>query len=167
MATNAVKDKNSETDYDLEEEIDNHLRRVFYIKPNGDSPKMNPYIVEFFGVLSLNDLRAPERKLWVIYFCKQPELDKTVDEIHQKYGKKNMFDLYRTPVFSGAALRASVKKHFSGLKWFTNGNLLEAPPKSHFNDERVVKTITDLHHQEQQRLYNYVMVKHMWYHRYR
>ncbi|XP_016946936.1 uncharacterized protein LOC108022494 [Drosophila biarmipes] len=167
MTTNAVKDKPSQTDYDLEEEIDNHLRRIFYIKPKADSPKCNPYIVEFFGVLSLTDLRAPERKLWVIYYCKQPELDKTVDEIHQKYGKKNMFDLYRTPVFSGAALRASVKKHFAGLKWFTNGNLLEAPPKSHFNDERVVKTIADLHHQEQQRLYNYVMVKNMWFKRYR
>ncbi|XP_017132991.1 uncharacterized protein LOC108149732 [Drosophila elegans] len=161
MTVNAVK----ETDYDLEEEIDSHLRRIFYIKPKESAP-LNPYIVEFFGVLSLKDLRAPERKLWVIYYCKQPELDKTVDEIHQKYGKKNMFDLYRTPVFSGAALRVAVKKHFSELKWFTTGSLLETPPKSHFNDERVVKTIVDLHHLEQQRLYNYVMVKNKWFRQY-
>ncbi|XP_043644543.1 uncharacterized protein LOC122614121 [Drosophila teissieri] len=166
MTTNAVKDKNSEGDYDLEEEIDSHLRRLFYIKPKVDNPKRKPYVVEFFGVLSLTDLRAPQRKLWVIYNAKQPDLDKTVDEIHEKYGKKNMFDLYRTPVFSGAALRDSVKKHFSNLKWFTTGSLLEAPPKSHFNDERVVKTITDLHHLEHQRLYNYVMVKNMWFTRY-
>ncbi|KAI8038558.1 hypothetical protein M5D96_008465 [Drosophila gunungcola] len=76
-----------------------------------------------------------------------------------------MFDLYRTPVFSGAALRVAVKKHFSELKWFTTGSLLEAPPKSHFNDERVVKTIVDLHHLEQQRLYNYVMGKSKWFRR--
>ncbi|EDV56013.2 uncharacterized protein LOC6549395 [Drosophila erecta] len=167
MTTNSAKDKNSEGDYDLVEEIDNHLRRLFYIKPKAENPKLNPYVVEFFGVLSLTDLRAPQRKLWVIYYAKQPDLDKTVDEIHEKYGKKNMFDMYRTPVFSGAALRDSVKKHFSNLKWFTKGNLLEAPPKSHFNDERVVKTITDLHHLEHQRLYNYVMVKNMWFSRYR
>ncbi|XP_002091331.3 uncharacterized protein LOC6530405 [Drosophila yakuba] len=163
MTTNAVKDKNSEGDYDLEEQIDSRLRRLFYIKPKADNPKLKPYVVEFFGVLSLTDLRAPQRKLWVIYNAKQPDLDKTIDEIHEKYGKKNMFDLYRTPVFSGAALRDSVKKHFSNLKWFTTGSLLEAPPKSHFNDERVVKTITDLHHLEHQRLYNYVMVKNMWF----
>lgn len=149
-------------DYDLESEIDNHLRRIFYIKPVKETHNCKPYIPEFFGVLSLTDVRSPERKLWVIYHSKQPDLDKTVDEIHQKYGKKNMYDLFRKPVFSGLALRASVKKHFAQLKWYTNGNVLEAPPKSHFNDERVVKAINDLHHLEQQRLYNYVMVKNHW-----
>ncbi|KAH8232817.1 hypothetical protein KR026_000696, partial [Drosophila bipectinata] len=155
-----------ETDYDLESEIDNHLKRIFYIKPNGVPLNSKPFVVEFFGVLSLTDMRAPDRKLWVIYHCKQPDLDKTVDEIHEKYGKKNMYDLFRKPVFSGLALRASVKKHFANLKWYTKGNVLEAPPKSHFNDERVVKAINDLHHLEQQRLYNYVMVKNNWFKRY-
>ncbi|KAH8401480.1 hypothetical protein KR009_005773 [Drosophila setifemur] len=154
------------TDYGLEEEIDNHLRRIFYIKPRGEPQKYKPYIVEFFGVLSLTDLRAPDRKLWVIYNCKKPDLDKTINEIHEKYGKKNMYDIFRVPVFSGPALRASVKKRFSELKFFTTGSLLEAPPKSHFNDERVVKIITEQHHFEQQRLYNYVMVKNMWFKRY-
>ncbi|XP_017146441.1 uncharacterized protein LOC108158543 [Drosophila miranda] len=157
----SIKDTDS-----ANEEFDKHLRYVLHMKPKEDPPKCNTYVVEFFGVLSLTDLRAPERKLWYIYYCKQSDIDQTVDQIHQKYGKKNMYDLFRKPVFSGAGLRASVKKHFSELKWFTKGNLLEAPPKSHFNDERVCKTITDLYNIEQQRLYNYVMVKNQWYWRY-
>ncbi|KAH8306008.1 hypothetical protein KR018_010295, partial [Drosophila ironensis] len=153
-------------EYDLDAEIEDHLRRILYIKNKEEPQKYKPYVPEFFGVLSLTDLRARDRKLWVIYHCKQPDLDKTIDEIHQKYGKKNMYDLFRTPVFSGPALRASVKKHFEEMKWFATGNLLEAPPKSHYNDERVVKAIADLHHLEQQKLYNYIMVKNNWWNRY-
>ncbi|SPP75297.1 uncharacterized protein LOC117578521 isoform X1 [Drosophila guanche] len=144
-------------------EMDNHLRCIFYIKPKPAPTKCSPFVVEFFGVLSLTDLREPERKLWYIYYCKQSDIEHTVHQIHQKYGKKNMYEIFQKPVFSGAALRASVKKHFAELKWFTKGNLLEAPPKSHFNNERVCKTVTDLRNIEQQRIYNYVLVKSQWY----
>ncbi|XP_034111180.1 uncharacterized protein LOC117572456 isoform X1 [Drosophila albomicans] len=154
------------TPYNFEEEFEAYLHRIFYIKPYTEESKCDPSIVEYFGVFSLTDIRAPERKLWYIYYCKQPDIDETVDRIFQKYGKKNVCELFRKPIFSGVSLRTRVKTHFSELKWYVKGNLLEAPPKSHYNDERMAKTITDLYNDERKMLYNYICMKHNAFSRY-
>ncbi|XP_034478505.1 uncharacterized protein LOC117784794 isoform X1 [Drosophila innubila] len=149
-----------------DEDFEEYLHKIFYIKQNTDESKCDPSIVEYFGVLSLTDVNSPERKLWYIYYCKQPEIDETVERIFEKYGKKNMYELFRKPICSGVSLRTRVKKHFSGLKWYVKGNLLEAPPKSHYNNERMAKAISDLYFEERKMLYNYICMKHNAYSKY-
>ncbi|KAL7738227.1 hypothetical protein ACLKA6_006560 [Drosophila palustris] len=150
----------------FEEEFERHLHNIFYVKQNAEETKCDPSIIEYFGVLALTDVRAPERKLWYIYYCKQPDIDETVERIFQKYGKKNMCELFRKPIYSGVSLRSRVKKHFAELKWYVKGNLLEAPPKSHYNDERMAKAISDLYFEERKMLYDYICMSHKVYHRY-
>lgn len=144
------------------------MHKIFYVKPNvTENTKCDVSIIEYFGVFSLTDLRAPDRKLWYVYYCKKPEIDETVDRIFQKYGKKNVCEIFRKPVFSGVSLRSRVKKHFSELKWYVKGNLLEAPPKSHCNEERMMKIMMDLYHDEQKMLYNYIGMSHNAFNRYK
>lgn len=144
------------------------MYKIFYIKRDyTQDTKCDPSTVEFFGVFSLTDLRAPDRKLWYVYYCKKSEIDETVDRIFQKYGKKNVCEIFRKPVFSGVSLRSRVKKHFSELKWYVKGNILEAPPKSLYNEERMIKAMSDLYYDEQKMLYNYIGMKHSAFSRYR
>ncbi|KAH8394705.1 hypothetical protein KR222_002082, partial [Zaprionus bogoriensis] len=157
----------AESEYNFNEQFEEHLHRMFYIKRDYSAEtNCDPSIVEYFGVFGLTDVRAPERKLWYVYYCKKPEIDETVERIFQKYGKKNVCEIFRKPVLSGVSLRSRVKKHFHELKWYVKGNLLEAPPKSHYNVERMMKSMSDLYHDEQKMLYNYIGMKHNCYTRY-
>jgi len=139
------------------------LHKIFNVTQTNEKTECDPSIIEYFGVLGLTDVNAPERKLWYIYYCKQPEIDQTVDRIFQKYGKKNLCELFRKPVFCGVSMRTRVKKHFAGLRWYVKGNLLEAPPKSHMTDERMAKAINDLYFEERKMLYDYICMKHNYY----
>ncbi|XP_017090931.1 uncharacterized protein [Drosophila bipectinata] len=144
----------------LEERLETYLRRIYYLRDyHPTSNDYDPSAVEYFGVLSLTDVRAPRRKLWYMYYATTDELDATVDHIHKKYGQKNMYDLYRKPVFSGSGMRARVKNHFSALKWYVKGNILEAPPDSPYNDEKVVNTIADLYQAERRRYHDLLLGK--------
>ncbi|ALC41776.1 CG33469, partial [Drosophila busckii] len=136
-----------------------YLRRIFYLKPEKEI-EADASAIEYFGVFNLTDVRAPERKLWYVYYCKKSEIDDTVDRIFQKYGKKNLCEIFRKPVFSGLSLRSRVKSHFSEQKWYVKGNLLEAPPKGRYNDERMAKAIGDLYNAEQLKIYNYIGMKY-------
>ncbi|XP_017039111.1 uncharacterized protein LOC108086644 [Drosophila ficusphila] len=139
---------------DLEKRLETYMRRIFYLKEIATSNEYNSSEVEYFGVLSLTDVRSPRRKLWYMYYAKSDQLDITVDRIHRKYGQKNMYELFRKPVFSGAGMRSRVKNHFGGLKWYVKGNILEAPADSTFNDEKVVNTIADLYQAERRKYYD-------------
>ncbi|EDW60891.2 uncharacterized protein [Drosophila virilis] len=156
----------SGVDKSFDDEFETYLHRMFYIKPTEETTKCDPSIVECFGVLSLTDMRAPDRKLWYIYYCKQPEVDDTLNRIFHKYGKKNMCEIFRKPTFSGVGLRARVKTYFSEKKWLVKGNLLEAPPKSLYNNDRMVRNITDLYNEERKMLYTYICMKHDAFSRY-
>ncbi|KAH8254710.1 hypothetical protein KR032_011776, partial [Drosophila birchii] len=146
---------------DLEMRLQSYMRRICYInKPKTNARnEYNPKEVEYFGILSLTDVRAPRRKLWYMYYATTDQLDDTVDRIHRKYGQKNMFELYRKPVYSGAGMRSRVKNHFSDLKWYVKGNILEAPPSSCYNDEKVMNTVADLYEAEKRRYYDFLMRK--------
>nr|XP_016928478.1 uncharacterized protein LOC108009017 [Drosophila suzukii] len=142
---------------DLEKRLEKYIRRMYGLKAIDTKNEYDPNEVEYFGVLSLTDTRAPRRKLWYMYYATTDQVDKTVDRIHRKYGQKNMYELYRKPVFSGAGMRSRVKNHFGGLKWYVKGNILEAPPDSSYNDEKVVNTIADLYQAERRKYYDYLV----------
>ncbi|KAH8291495.1 hypothetical protein KR054_012213, partial [Drosophila jambulina] len=144
---------------DLNMRLEAYMQRICYIR-NPKNYARNEYDtkeVEYFGILSLTDVRAPRRKLWYMYYATTDQLSDTVDRIHRKYGQKNMYELFRKPVYSGAGMRSRVKNHFSGLKWYVKGNILEAPPSSCYNDEKVVNTAADLYEAEKRRYYDYLM----------
>ncbi|KAH8348174.1 hypothetical protein KR084_004962, partial [Drosophila pseudotakahashii] len=150
----------------FEDKLEKYWRRLFYLQPIAEPTPLDPCAVEYFGVFSITDPQATDRKLWYIYCCLKSEIPEVVERIRQKYGKKNVCEIYQKPTFSGVGLRRSVRDYFSNLKWFASGNLLEAPPNSHYSDERVVKMILDLHAKEQRRIFDYVMVQHDWFKRY-
>ncbi|XP_039484497.1 uncharacterized protein LOC120447130 [Drosophila santomea] len=156
MTTSAVETPNSAYP-DLEKRLETYLRRAYCLKEVDTKNGYDPHEVEYFGVLSLNDVRAPRRKLWYMYYATTDQLDKVVDQIHRKYGQRNMYDLFRKPVYTGAGMRSRVKNHFKGLKWHVKGNILEAPPESSYNDEKVVNTISDLYQDERRKYYDYLM----------
>ncbi|XP_023175521.1 uncharacterized protein LOC111602594 [Drosophila hydei] len=147
-------------DIDFNDEFEKYLSRMFYIKPCEVTSKCDESNVEYFGVLSLTDVRSPDRKLWYIYYSKQPEVDETLSRIFHKYGKKNMCEIFRKHTFSGVGLRARVKAFFYEKRWHVKGNLLEAPAKSSFNNDQMIKIITDLHHEERKMLYSFLCMKH-------
>ncbi|KAH8306005.1 hypothetical protein KR018_010290, partial [Drosophila ironensis] len=144
---------------DLEERLETFMRHVFWLPEIYTKNEHDPGTIEYFGVLSLKDVRSPGRKLWYMYYATTDQLDNVVDRIHRKYGQKNMYELFRKPVFSGAGMRARVKDHFSGLKWLVKGNILEAPPGNLYNDEKVINTIADLYQAERRRYYDFVLKK--------
>ncbi|KAH8375289.1 hypothetical protein KR200_006497, partial [Drosophila serrata] len=146
---------------DLEMRLETYMRRAFYIlKPKVYARnEYDPKEVEYFGILSLTDVRAPRRKLWYMYYATKDQLDDTLDRIHRKYGQKNMYDLFRKPVYSGAGMRYRVKNHFSGHKWYVKGNILEAPSNSCYNDEKVANTVADLYEAEKRKYYDYLTYK--------
>ncbi|XP_016928479.4 uncharacterized protein [Drosophila suzukii] len=150
----------------LEDKLEKYWRRLFYLQPNAEPTPLDPCTVEYFGVFSISDPQAAGRKLWCIYCCRKPEIADVVESLRQKYGKKNVYEIYQKPTFSGVGFRKIVKDYFSELKWLASGNLLEAPPNSYYNDERFVKTVSDLHDKEQRRLFDYIMVQHDWFKRY-
>ncbi|XP_050744125.1 uncharacterized protein LOC108022496 isoform X2 [Drosophila biarmipes] len=150
----------------LEDKLEKYWRRLFYLQPKAGPTPLDPGTVEYFGVFGITDPQAADRKLWYIYCCRKPEIPEVGERIRHKYGKKNVHEIYRRATFSGVGFRRIVKDYFSHLKWFVSGNLLEAPPKSYFNDERFVKTISDLNGKEQRRLFDYIMVQHDWFKRY-
>eukprot|EP00099_Drosophila_melanogaster_P029907 NP_995837.1 uncharacterized protein Dmel_CG33468 [Drosophila melanogaster] len=156
MTTSAVEAPNSAYP-DLEKRLERYLRSVFCLKEIDTKNEYIPTEVEYFGVLSLSDVRAPRRKLWYMYYATTDQVDKTVDQIHRKYGQKNMYELFRKPVYTGAGMRSRVKNHFKGLKWHVKGNILEAPLGSSLNDEKVVNTIADLYQNERRRYFDYLM----------
>ncbi|XP_030243925.1 uncharacterized protein LOC115564123 isoform X2 [Drosophila navojoa] len=144
----------------FDDEFEKYLHRLFYVTPTEETSKCDPSNIEYFGVLSLTDVRSPDRKLWYIYYSKQPEVDETLNRIFHKYGKKNMCEIFRKPTFSGVGLRDRVKRHFQDKKWYVKGNILEAPPKSPYNDDRMLKMITELYNDERKMLYNYICMTH-------
>nr|XP_017024593.1 uncharacterized protein LOC108076320 isoform X2 [Drosophila kikkawai] len=150
----------------LEDKLEKYWRRLFYLQPLSEPTALDLSELDYFGVFSVRDPLAPDRRLWHIYSCSQPEILQVGDKIRQKYGKKNVWEIYQKPIYSGVGFRSIVKRHFSNLKWITEGNLLEAPEKSHYNDERVLKDVGDLHNKEQRRLFDYIMVQHDWFRRY-
>ncbi|XP_033155015.1 uncharacterized protein LOC117137605 [Drosophila mauritiana] len=156
MTTSAVEAPNSAYP-DLEKRLERYLRSVFGLKEIDTKNEYDPTEVEYFGLLSLCDVRAPRRKLWYMYYATTDQVDKTVDQIHRKYGQRNMYELFRKPVYTGAGMRSRVKHHFKELKWQVKGNILEAPQNSSFNDEKVVNTIADLYQDERRRYFDYLM----------
>ncbi|XP_052840198.1 uncharacterized protein LOC128254887 [Drosophila gunungcola] len=148
---------------DLEKRLETYMRRVFCLKEIETTNEYDPKEVEYFGVLSLTDVRAPRRKLWYMYYATTEQLDRTVDRIHRKYGQRNMYELFRKPVYSGAGMRSRVKNHFGGLRWYVKGNVLEAPPDSSYNDEKVVNTIADLYRAERRKYYDYLLYRNNLY----
>ncbi|XP_017068710.1 uncharacterized protein LOC108106257 [Drosophila eugracilis] len=151
----AIKTPNSAYP-NLEQRLETYMRRICGLKNIYTQNEYDPNEVEYFGVLSLRDARAPRRKLWYMYYATTDQLDTTVDRIHRKYGQKNMYELFRKPVYSGVGMRSRVKYHFGGLKWYVKGNILEAPPESSYNDEKVVNTIADLYQAERRKYYDYL-----------
>ncbi|XP_032571983.1 uncharacterized protein LOC6609167 isoform X2 [Drosophila sechellia] len=137
MTTSAVEAPNSAYP-DLEKRLERYLRSVFCLKEIDTKNEYDPTEVEYFGLLSLCDVRAPRRKLWYMYYATTDQVDKTVDQIHR------------------AGMRSRAKNHFKGLKWQVKGNILEAPPNSSFNDEKVVNTIADLYQDERRRYFDYL-----------
>ncbi|XP_043644833.1 uncharacterized protein LOC122614337 [Drosophila teissieri] len=156
MTTSAVEAPNSAYP-DLEMRLETYMRKVHWLKPINTTNEYDPNEVEYFGVLSLTDVRAPRRKLWYLYYATTDQVGKTVDQIHRKYGQRNMYELFRKPVYSGAGMRSRVKNHFKGLRWLVKGNILEAPPGSPYNDEKVVNTIADLYQGERRKYYDYLL----------
>ncbi|XP_026840934.1 uncharacterized protein LOC6590938 [Drosophila persimilis] len=148
---------------DLERRLEQYIGRLFHTKYIWTENICDPAAVEFFGVMSLTDVRSPRRKLWYMYYSTSDQVDITVDRIHRKYGQKNMYDLFRKPIFSGAGLRSRVKNHFAALKWYVKGNILEAPPDTLYNDEKVINTITDLYYAERRRYYDFIMGQNVYY----
>ncbi|KAH8290804.1 hypothetical protein KR054_006022, partial [Drosophila jambulina] len=150
----------------MEDKLEKYWRRLFYLRPLAEPTALDLSELDYFGVFRVKDPLDPDRRLWHIYSCSQPEILEVGDKIRQKYGKKNVWEIYRKPTYSRVGLRSTVRKHFSDLKWITSGNLLEAPAKSHYTDERVIKDVSDLFEKEQSRLFEYIMVQNDWYKRY-
>ncbi|XP_041450176.1 uncharacterized protein LOC111076362 [Drosophila obscura] len=151
---------------ELDRRLEQYMRTIFWRKDALTEHECDPAAVEYFGVMSLTDVRSPRRKIWYMYYCTGDRIDSTVDRIHRKYGQKNMYDLFRKPIFSGAGMRSIVKNHFAALKWYVKGNILEAPPDNFYNDEKVINTITDLYYAERQRYYGFVMTYNTSYNKY-
>ncbi|XP_017068713.1 uncharacterized protein LOC108106259 [Drosophila eugracilis] len=149
----------------FEDKLEKYWRRLFYLQPKSETTPLDSCTIEYFGVLSIRDPSATERKLWHIYYCMKPDISDVVNKIREKYGKKNVYEIYQKPIFSGVGFRKIVKDYFSNLKWTTSGNLLEAPPNSYYSDEKFVKTVSNLHYKEQKRIYGYIMEQHNWYKR--
>ncbi|XP_017132989.1 uncharacterized protein LOC108149731 [Drosophila elegans] len=147
------------------DKLEKYCRRLFYMDPVAEPTPLDPSAIEYFGVFSVRDPQAPDRKLWYIYYCSQPDISDVVDKVRQKFGRKNVYEIYQKPTFSGVGFRRIVKDYFSHLKWISRGNLLEAPSKSYYNDKKVVKTVSELHYKEQRRLFDYIMVQHDWFKR--
>ncbi|XP_026840933.1 uncharacterized protein LOC113565043 [Drosophila persimilis] len=146
---------------DLENRLDKYMG-ILFARRNIETQNVRDFCaVEFFGVMSLTDVRSPRRKLWYMYYSTSDQVDITVDRIHRKYGQKNMYDLFRKPIFSGAGLRSRVKNHFAALKWYVKGNILEAPPDTLYNDEKVINTITDLYFVERRWYYDFIMYQNL------
>ncbi|XP_034652746.1 uncharacterized protein LOC117891409 [Drosophila subobscura] len=143
---------------DLERRLEQYMRTICRSKDNWNERECDPGAVEFFGVMSLTDVRSPRRKIWYMYYSAGDQIDVTVDRILHKYGKKNMYDLFRKPIFSGAGMRSIVKDHFAALNWYVKGNILEAPPDNSYNDEKVINTINDLYYAERRRHCNFLMM---------
>ncbi|XP_068147874.1 uncharacterized protein [Drosophila tropicalis] len=140
----------------LDDRLEEYMRGMCHVNPKKGPTECDIAIVEYFGVLSLTDVRAPRRKLWYIYYSRSDEIDNTVDRIHRKYGQKNMYELFRKPIYSGADFRGRVKANFANLKWYVKGNILEAPPQSTYTDEKVIRVITDLYYAERRIYYDYL-----------
>ncbi|EDW00851.1 uncharacterized protein LOC6559070 [Drosophila grimshawi] len=140
-------------------EFERYLYRSFHFGPNTKIRQYDPSIMEIFGVLSLTDVRQPDRKLWYVYYCKQTEVDETLDRIFKKYGKKNMREIFRKPVFSGVDLCDKVKDHFAEKKLYVKGKLIEAPRNSPYNDDKIMRQVTGLYDEEQRLLFQYVCSK--------
>ncbi|XP_017039112.1 uncharacterized protein LOC108086645 [Drosophila ficusphila] len=150
----------------LEDKLEKYWRRLFYLQPLAESTSLDLSELEYFGVFSVKDPQATDRKLWYIYCCFQPEIAEVVEKVRQKYGKKNVHEVYRKPTFSGVGFRRTVRDYFSHLKWITKGHLLEAPANSYYNDVRIVKTVAELHDKEQRRLFDCIMEQHNWFKKY-
>ncbi|EDW00853.1 uncharacterized protein LOC6559722 isoform X3 [Drosophila grimshawi] len=144
-------------DMSFDDKFEKYLHKLFYVPPNYE---YDPSVVEIFGVLSLTDVRQPDRKLWYLYHCKQTEVDETLDRIFKKYGKKNMREIFRKRTFSGVGLRERVKAHFANKKLYVKEKLIEAPRNSSFNDDKVIKHVTELYDEERRLLFEYVCRKH-------
>ncbi|KAH8401481.1 hypothetical protein KR009_005772, partial [Drosophila setifemur] len=150
----------------MEDKLEKYWRRMFYLRPKLEPTPLDSLGFEYFGVLRIKDTSNPQRNLWFIYSCPQFKIAETMEKERRKYGKKNVIEIFRKPVYSGPGFRAIVRDYFSSLKWFIRGNVLEAPPKSYFNDEKFVKTVNSFHEKETRRIYDYIMIQHDWYRRY-
>ncbi|KAH8306009.1 hypothetical protein KR018_010294 [Drosophila ironensis] len=150
----------------MEDKLDKYCRRLFYLESKLHPAPTDLSCLEYFGVFRITNPLEPNRKLWLTYSCLQSEIPEVGDKVRRKYGKKHVCELLRKPVYSGFGVRRTVSDYFSNLKWATKGNFLEAPAQSHYNDERMTKTINNLLDKEQKRLYDYMMTHHDWFKRY-
>ncbi|XP_032591378.1 uncharacterized protein LOC6559722 isoform X2 [Drosophila grimshawi] len=150
----------SEDNMSFDDRFVKHLQKLFYMPPNIE---YDPSVIDMFGVLSLTDVRQPDRKLWYMYYCKQNEVDETLDRIFKKYGKKNMREIFRKRVFSGFGLRERLKTHFANKKLYVKEKLIEAPRNSSFNDDKVIKNVTEVYNKERRLIFEYVCRKHLGY----
>ncbi|EDW00852.1 uncharacterized protein LOC6559071 [Drosophila grimshawi] len=147
----------SDDNMSFDDKFGNYLYKLLCVAPDTES---DPCVIEIFGVLSLTDVRQPDRKLWYMYHCKQNEVDETLDRIFKKYGKKNMREIIRKRVYSGVGLRERVKTHFANKKLYVTEKLIEAPRNSSFNDDKVIKNVTEAYNEERRLLFEYVCRKH-------
>lgn len=149
----------------MEDKIEKCWRRMFYLDPKLEPTPLELSALEYFGVFRIINPVDPNRKQWVIYNCLRSEIAENVEKVCQKYGKKNVFEIFRKPVYSGLGFRKIVRDYFLNLRWKTNGCLLEAPVNSYYNDEKFIKNVNSLLVGEQRRIYDYVMKHHQWFKR--
>ncbi|KAH8232814.1 hypothetical protein KR026_000695, partial [Drosophila bipectinata] len=150
----------------MEDKMEKYWRRMFYLDPKLEPTPLELSTLEYFGAFRIINPNDPKKKHWLIYNCLHSEIAEKVEKVRQKYGKKNVYEIIRKPVYSGWGFRKTVKDHFLNLRWMASGSLLEAPETSYYNDERFVKTVNNLLSGENRRIYDYIMEHHQWFKRY-
>ncbi|EDW91044.2 uncharacterized protein Dyak_GE12302 [Drosophila yakuba] len=146
--------------------MEKYWRRLFYMQPIAGSTPLDSDTIEYFGIFSISESHVATQKRWYIYYGLRSERLKVMERIRKKYGKKHVWEIFQIATFSGVGFHKIVREYFCNLKWFTSRNLLEAPLNSHYNDERLVKTVSDLNSKELRRIFDYIMIQHDWFKRY-
>ncbi|XP_033155019.1 uncharacterized protein LOC117137607 isoform X2 [Drosophila mauritiana] len=150
----------------MDDKLEKYWRRLFYMKSVAEPTPLDPDTIEYFGIFSIDEPNVATQKRWYIYYGLRSERLKVLERIRKKYGNRNVREIFLIATFSGVGFHKIVREYFSNLKWFTSRNLLEAPLNSYYNDERLVKTVSDLHNKEQKRIFDYIMIQHDWFRRY-
>ncbi|EDV37592.2 uncharacterized protein Dana_GF19839 [Drosophila ananassae] len=150
----------------LEDKMEKYWRRMFYLDPKLEPTPLELSELEYFGAFRIINPLDPKRKHWLIYSCLHSEIAENVEKVRRKYGKKNVFEIVRKPVYSGLGFRKIVRDYFVNLRWKANGGFLEAPENSYYNDEKFVKSVNNLLDVEHRRIYDYIMGHLEWFKRY-
>ncbi|XP_001975612.3 uncharacterized protein LOC6549394 [Drosophila erecta] len=150
----------------MDDKLEKYWRRLFYMQPIAEPTPLDPEAIEYFGVFSINESPVATQKRWYIYYGLRSERLRVMERTRKKYGKKHVREIFQIATFSGVGFHKIVREYFCNLKWFTSRNILEAPLNSYYNDERLVKTVSDLHKKELKRIFDYIMIQHDWFKRY-